>query len=202
MERDGRSLSPALRRLVVAGPFVLCAGLALLFDVVRDIPADYDCGEQPAAGHDAAVAAYASGALALHLVAIAWALGAIVLLSARGGRAPGRGPFGIGLPTAAALTALVVATLLVLLTGGGAAFLVLLPLLLAAFGLAAVAEPFGPAATGLAAAALLLAAGARSGRVADTGRTVAPRVALWLLALLAGAHLLIVAAQGSGPFFC
>jgi hypothetical protein len=198
VERDGRPLSPHLRRLVVVGPFVLAVGLVLLFDVLRDIPPSYGCGEDEPAGHDAAVAAYLSGATALHLIAIAWALGGVALLSARGGR----GPFGIGRPTAVALALVVVATPLALLANDSAGFLVILPLLLVVLGLVSLAEPFGAQSAGIIAAMLLLAVGLWAGRAVDTGRTGAPRAALWALVVLTGAHLLLVGGQGHGPFFC
>lgn len=198
MERDRRSLAPHLRRVVVVGSFVLAVGLVLLYDVLREIPPGYGCGEGEPAGHDAAVAAYRSGATALHLIVIAWTLGGIALLSAPGGR----GPFGIGRPTAAALALVVVATPLALLGTDVAGVLVLVPLLLVLLGLVTLAEPLGAQATGIVAALLLLAAGRWARKTLDAGRTVAPRAASWALAVLTGAHLLLVSVQGHGAFLC
>jgi len=194
MERDGRPPRSRARRLVVVAPFILAAGLALLYDVMRDIPAGYGCGGEPP-GQDAAVAAYRSGAVPLHLLAIAWALGAVVLLSVAGKRA-------IGKPTAAALGLVVIVVSVALLGNDVASGLVLVPLLLVVIGFTALAGPLGAAATGAVAAVLLLGAGVGSARAVDAARTVAPRAALWALALLAGAHLLLVEHQGSGAFVC
>lgn len=70
-------------------------------------------------------------------------------------------------------------------------------------GLAIVAQPLGAAATAILAALALLAAGVWiHRRVVDRDVTRGSRAALWALALLTGAHLLLVQTQGEAPFFC
>lgn len=196
MKLADRTLLPRLRPFVVAGPFVLAAALALVFDVLRDIPPSYGCGDAEPAGHDAAVAAYRSGAIALHLIAIASTLGAIAVLSAFGAR----GRISIGRLTIA-LVLVVVGVSMALVVSGNADWLGV-PLLLVLIGFVWLAEPFGAQATGIAAALLLVAAGRWAHRASDAGRSYAACAALWVLALLVGAHLLLVELQGHGAFLC
>jgi hypothetical protein len=197
MAPERSSLPPGARVIAAALPFVLAAVAVLLFDVVREIPADYGCGEDEPLGHDAVVAAYRSGALLLHLLTLGAALGALALLSA--GR--GRGPLGIGWPTLVAAAAMVLAALLVLL-GTDVALFVLLPLILVVIGIAEVAGPLGPQATGALAAALLLGAAVWARRAVVRERTLAVRTALWALVVLTVAHLMLVYFQGDTPTFC
>src|SRR5215207_3869321 len=91
-------LSPRTRGLLVAVPFMLAAALVLWFDVVREIPPSYGCGDIKPAGHDAAVAAYRRGATLLHLLTIGCTLGVLASISAE----RGRGPLGVGWPTSIA----------------------------------------------------------------------------------------------------
>ena len=168
-------------------PFVLAAVAVLLFDVVREIPASYGCGEDDPPGHDAAIAAYRSGAMVFHLLTVAAALGALALLSAD----RGRGPLGIGCPTLIAVAVMALVALLALFPGDAAAY-VLLPLIVVVVGFVVVAGPFGAQATAALAALLLLGAAAWARRAVGRGRTLAVRAALWVLVVLTGAHLLLV----------
>ena len=197
MAGEGSPLSPRSRVLVAALPFVLAAACVLLFDVVREIPPSYSCGDSDPPGHGDVVAAYHSGALVLHLLTIGAALGALTLLSA--GR--GRGPLGIGWPTLVAFAAMVVAAVLVAVLDT-AALIVFIPLVLVVIGIAVVAGPFGAQATGVLAVLLLAGAAAWAGRAVARGRTLAVRTALWALVVLTGAHLMLVLFQGDVPAFC
>lgn len=191
--------TPLLRGLIAALPFVLAAGLALLFDAVREIPIALACNESEPPGYDALVTAYQSGAVPLHFGVIACALGAIALLSV----GPETGPLGIRPSTLAALV-FAAFTVLVIVTGGSEARHLLVPLYAIAIGLAELAAPFGPQRTAiLAMLLLLLLLGATFvfARVV-AGRPAGPRVALWILVLLTGGHLLLVDLQGEAPFFC
>lgn len=191
------TLSPTARGLIAAVPFVLAAALAVMFDVVREIPVGLTCNDETPAGYDAAVAAYRHGAIALHLAVLAVTLAAIVLLS-RGHD----GPLGFSRAT---VTVIAMLTLLFVALGlaGDRVFALLLPLLVLVVGLAIVAQPLGAAATAILAALALLATSVWIYRgVVDRDVTRGPRAALWALALLIGAHLVLVQTQGEAPFFC
>jgi len=188
-------------RLVAAGvvlAFLLAVVAVLIFDVVREIPPSYGCGESEPAGHNDDIAAYHSGALPLHLLTIGAALGALALLSA--GR--GRGPLGVGWPTLIAIAAMVAAALIVLVPIDNAPLLVFLPLVMVVLGISVVAGLFGTQATGVLAALLLFGAAAWARRAVVCGRTLAVRIALWALVVLAGGHLLLVYFQGDPPTLC
>jgi cellobiose-specific phosphotransferase system component IIC len=191
------TLSPTVRGLIAAVPFVLAAALAVMFDVVREIPVGLSCDDETPAGYDAAVAAYRHGAIALHLAVIAVTLAAIALLS-RGHD----GPLGFSRQTVrvtAVLTLLVVA----LEVTGERALSLLAPLFVIVIGLVIVAQPLGAQATAVIAALALLAASVWIYRgVVDRDVTRGPRAALWALALLTGAHLVLVQMQGEAPFLC
>jgi hypothetical protein len=197
MAPERSPLPPDVRVAVVMLPFLLAAVTVLLFDVLREIPVSYGCGEDDPPGHDAVVAAYRSGALPLHLLTIGAAFGALVLLS----RDRGRGPLGLGWPTLVAVAVMALAALLVAL-GAGAALYVVLPLILIVIGIAEVAGPFGARATGALAALLLLGAAAWARHAILDDRTVGVRAALWALLVLAVAHLLLVYFQGDVPALC
>ena len=144
MSRERSLLAPRSRVLVAVLPFVLAAGLVLLFDVMREIPPDYSSrGGSISDDHDAVIAAYHNGALPLHLLTVVATLGALALLSA--GR--GRGPLGIGWPTLIALAVMVIMALLVLAQIPIAALIVFLPLVLVVIGFAVVAGAFGAQVT-------------------------------------------------------
>ncbi len=198
MATERPQLSPAARTIVAAVPFALAAALVLLFDVLREIPLDYGCGEDAPAGHDAALAAYRSGATLLHLATVGCALGALTVLSA--GR--GRGPLGIGWPTLVVGTLAVAAALLALLAGDDAGGYVLIPLLLVVIGIVIVADGLGARATALVAVLLLSGAAVWARRAVGAGHTAGVRAALWVLVVLTGAHLLLVYWQGDAPHLC
>lgn len=200
MAPERSPLSPRTGLLAAILPFVLAAGLVLLYDVVREIPASYGCGEDDPPGHDAVIAAYRSGAMVLHLLTISVTLGALALLSA--GRGRGRGPLGIGWPTLIAVAAMVLIVLQTLLPEDNDAAYVLLPLIVVVIGFVVVAGPFGAQATGALAALLLLGAAAWARRAFARDRTLAVRTALWALVVLTGAHLLLVYFQGDAPTLC
>ena len=148
--------------VVVALPFVVAALLTVVFEVAREIPANYDCGEEAAPGLDEQVDAYRKGYIPLHVAGFLSALAALVTISAVRMRRTGRG--GIGW-----LTGLALGLLIALFVAGAVweevrvAFIVVV---FPAIGLVMVAQFIGPVATGVLAALLLLAGG--------LGRGVAP----------------------------
>jgi hypothetical protein len=189
-----------VRGLVAAVPFVLAAALAVIFDVVRTIPVGLSCADETPAGYDAAVAAYHAGSIPLHLGVIVVTLAAIALLG--GGRdlllRSGR----------AVMTFVAMALLVAVVLGLAERPLELLTpvfLLLAglAFGLVLLAQPLGPQVTAILAALALLATAVWIRRgVVDHDAVRGPCAALWALATLVSAHLMLVHYQGATPFFC
>ncbi len=193
------TVPPAARGLAVAAPFVLAAGLALLFDVVREIPVDPGCGSFPSPAEEHAADVYANGAIPLHVLVIAWTVGAIVLLSYDPER-----PRGFGRPTLIGFGLLVLGVVgAVALSGERAVVVLLAPLALIVIGFVIVAGTFTAPGTAIVAA---LALGATSvwiyRGVVDRDATYGPRAALWVLAVLTGAHLLLVLLQGESSYFC
>lgn len=185
--------------LLIAPTFALAALLPLLFDVMKDIPPSYDCGESAGADHDEKVASYQAGYEVLHGLALLLSLSAILALSVARKRREGAG--GIGIPTICVVAGVGVATLLALLFEPArfTAVAVLLP----AIALTLVAQPLGPQLTGLIAAALLAWAGVRATQAARTAGLLREQSALcWVLFVLTAGHALVVSQQGHGPYFC
>lgn len=185
--------------LLIAPTFALAALLPLLFDVIKDIPPSYDCGESTSADHDEKVASYQGGYEVLHGLALLLSLSAIVALSVARKRRAGAG--GIGIPTMGVVAGLGVAALLALLFES--ARVTALAVLLPAIALALVAQPLGPQLTGLIAAALLAWAGVRATQAVRIAGSLREQSALcWVLFVLTAGHTLVVSQQGHGPYFC
>jgi hypothetical protein len=206
MDRDHPLLAQVDRRILVAVPFVLAALAVLVFDVLREIPLDYGCGESAPSGHEVEVSAYRTGADVLHLAAMGSTLVALAALTDR----RGLGPFGLSWKTTFG-AGLVVLSALVLahwdaLEGDVADVVPLLgmaglPTFLVVVGIVELAGPGGPVATGaVAIVGLAFAAAWASSSVGS--RTLALRVALWVLMILLGAHLALVYFQGDAPHLC
>jgi hypothetical protein len=185
--------------LVVAVAFLTAALLPFVFEVVREIPPNYDCGEEAPAGLARQVADYREGYIPLHVIAFAAAFGALACLSVARRRRR-------GLPGIGSATGIVLALVGVFLVAGlvseearvGFA-LVVFP----AIGLLIVAEQIGPEATGFLALGLLLGLGVwLSAGARHQGRLLAASTACWVLLVLIPAHALIVSEQGGGPIFC
>lgn len=194
-------LSPAARASAAALPFLLAATIPLIFDVLRDIPPGM-CGDPRAS--DAVLSAYRSWATVLHVGVAVLALAAIVVTGDR----PGRGPFGLGLPTftvvlSMAVVAAVFAVFVALRSTSFWLLLPLLPFIFTAGFLTPLAQPLGPDVTGLVVAFLLIciAAAVWAPTVHD-GYTAWPRACLWTLLLLIGGHLVLVFTQGTGGIGC
>ena len=152
--------------LLIAPTFALAALLPALFDVMKEIPPSYDCGESAGADHDEKVASYQAGYEVLHGLALLLSLSAILALSVARKRREGAG--GIGIPTICVVAGVGVATLLALLFEPArfTAVAVLLP----AIALTLVAQPLGPQLTGL------IAARFSPGRASEPLRPPGPRV--------------------------
>lgn len=185
--------------LLIAPTFVLAALLPVLFDVMKDIPPSYDCGESPGADHDQKVASYQAGYEVLHGLALLLSVSAIIGLSVARKRRRGAG--GIGIPTMCVVGGLGVAAVLALLFEP--ARVTALAVLLPAIALVVVAQPLGPQLTGLIAAALVAWAGVRATQaVGIAGSLREQSVLCWLLFVLTAGHSLVVSQQGHGPLFC
>ena len=197
MDRDGEPWGADWLPLVLVPGFLLAIVLVLLFDVVREIPPSYDCGESPAPGHD--VESYRSGFEVLHGLTLLFLVAAVAAVSvARRARSGARG---IGKPTAvvlagiglAALAALAIPDLEMLAL---LALLPALPLLILAAGL-------GPQLLGLIAVAVFAWLGVWAvGAVRREGALTQVSALCWTLLALTAGHVLIVAEQGHGPYLC
>jgi len=194
-----RTWGAAWLPLVIAPAFMLAAFLPVLFDVIKDIPPAWDCGESPPLG-DHAVASYKSGWEVLHGFTMLLSLVAVLALSNARKRRAGEG--GVGLPTVCVAAVLGILALFSLsgsgLAGAGA-IAALLPAILLAF----LAAPLGPQITGLIAAALIVCAGLRATLATRVpGSLREPSAICWGVFVLAAGHALIVSHQGHGPYLC
>ena len=197
-----RTWGAAWLPLVIAPTFLLAAFLPALFDVIRDIPPAYDCGEGPPLGqdHDYAVASYNSGWEVLHGFTMLLSLVAVVALSIARNRRVGEGS--VGIPTVCAAAVLGVVALFSLARSGLAgpgAIAALLPALM----LGLLAAPLGPQLTGLIAAGLILCVGLRATLATSIpGPLHGPSALCWGIFMLTAGHALIVSQQGHGPYLC
>lgn len=184
--------------LLIAPTFALAALLPVLFDVIKDIPPSYNCGEGAGADHDEKVASYHGGYEVLHGLALLLSLSAII--AERRAQAPW-GSRWIGIPTMCVVGGLGVAALLALLFEP--ARVTALAVLLPALALTLVAQPLGPQLTGLIAAALLAWAGVRATQAVRIAGSLRQQSALcWVLFVLTAGHALVVSQQGHGPYLC
>lgn len=182
--------------LLIAPTFAVAVLLAVLFDVIRDIPPSYDCGESAGVDHDERVASYQGGYEVLHGLALLLSLSAVVALSVTRKRRGGAG--GIGLPTMCVVAGLGVAALLF-----EPARVTVVAVLLPAIMLVLVAQPLGPQLTGLVAAALLAWAGVRATQAVRIAGSLRTQSALcWVVLVLTAGHALVVSQQGHGPYLC
>ena len=194
-----RAWGAAWLPLLVATTFLLAAFLPLLFDVIREIPPGYECGESPPVGEDV-VASYRSGWEVLHGFTMLLSLVAVLALSIARKRRVGEG--GAGLPTACAAAVSGIAALLSL-SGSGLALPGAIAALLPASMLAVLAAPLGPQLTGLIAAGLIAYAGVRATVATTTpGPLRGPSALCWGVFALTAGHALIVSQQGHGPYLC
>lgn len=179
----------ALAALVVAP--LLAALAVLLFDVIREIPPQYGCGDERPNGQDAALATYRRGSVIFHATTMICAFAGLLLLM------PWRRIFAHESRLRLAVTVALGIAVLAL-----ASALVYVLSILVAVGIVSVAHPLGPKATG-AIAVLLLAAGTlvvASKAIAD--RWLVPGGWLVVLFVLTSGHWLVVTVQGSGPIVC
>lgn len=160
---------------------VIAAALPAAFWPVRDVPKDWDCGEDEPPGQAAKLDAFQAGAIPLHAVAALVLLGGLCVWSAR--RKGGT----VGAPTG--IAAVLLLGYLVLMLAWNDAYL-----------------PLGAAAILLGAVyvtpvVLLVLAGLSLART--RGRDTAVAALGWALLLLGlPLHLDLVMLQGEGPWFC
>ena len=197
-----RTWGAAWLPLVIAPTFMLAAFLPVLFDVIKDIPPAWDCGEGPPLGqdHDYAVASYKSGWEVLHGFTMLLSLVAVLALSSARKRRVGEG--GVGVPTGCAV-ALFGIVALFSLSGSGLAGAGAIAALLPAIMLGFLAAPLGPQVTGLIAAGLIVCAGLRATLATRVpGPLREPSALCWGVFVLTAGHALIVSQQGHGPYLC
>ena len=199
MDRDGEPWGADWLPIVLVPGFLLAIVLVLLFDVLREIPPDYGCGESPAPNLDERVASYQSGFEVLHALTLLLLAAAVAAVSvARRGRAGGRG---VGKPTAAVLAAIGLAALAAVAIPDLGVLVVLLFLL--AVPLLILAGGLGPQLLGLVAVAAIAWLGVWAVRAARrAGALKRVSVVCWSLLGLTAGHVLIVAEQGHGPWLC
>ena len=185
--------------LLIVPTLALAALLLVLFDVIRDIPPSYDCGEGPGAGHDEKVASYRVGYEVLHGLELLLSLSAVVALS--GARRRRVGAQGIGIPTVCVVIGVAVVALIALLLEP--ARVIVVAVLVPAIALVFVAQPLGPQLTALIAAALLAWMGVRATQAVRVAGSLRGQSALcWVVFVLTAGHALIVSQQGHGPYLC
>jgi hypothetical protein len=185
--------------LAVAVPLLAAAVLPLVFEVVREIPPNYDCGQEAPAGLERQVAEYREGYIPMHVIAFVAAFASLACLSVA--RRRRRGLPGIGNATGIALALVGVFLVAGLVSEEARVGLALV--VFPAIGLVIVAGMFGAEATGFLALGLLLGLGVwLSAGARREGRLLAASTACWVLLILIPAHVLVVSEQGSGPIFC
>ena len=191
----GRSWLP----LVVGLSLLAAALLPLVFELAREIPPNYGCGEEPSAGLERRVAEYREGYIALHVVAFVAALATLASLSVARRRRSGRPGMGKATGIVLALLVIFVVAGLVSEEARVGFFLVIFP----AIALLWISEQLGPEGTAIVAMALLAGLGAWIVPAARRGGALlAASTTCWTLLLLIPAHALIVSEQGSGPILC
>ena len=198
-DRTDRAWGREWLPLLIAPTLALAALLPVLFDVIKDIPPSYDCGESAGAGHDDKVASYRAGYEVLHGLVLLLSLSAVVALSAA--RRRRAGAQGIGVPTVCVVIGVAVVALIALLLEP--ARVTWVAALVPAIALLFVAQPLGPQLTGLIAAALLAWAGVRATQAVKVEGSLRRQSALcWVVFVLTAGHALIVSQQGHGPYLC
>lgn len=199
--RDGDPSWARYASLATGGAFVAGAVVALVWDVLRVPPPDYDCGDEEPPGHAAAIAAYRSGYLPAHAGVAVLALGALVGLSLL--RRTRAGRTGVVTPTTV-VAALLLTAIAVALAGVEIVAIVLAWVgVLGALGLALLAGTFGvPFTASVGAVGLAAAAGLAVRNVARSPRAFVAAAALWLLLIAVAAHGMTVALRNDGPIFC
>ena len=169
--------------------------LALTTWIARDIPPDYDCGDERPAGQEQRLEDFRRGQVPAHALVAFCALGGV----AAAARARRGGPFRPGVPTFVALGA-------VALSAALAAAGVWGPALVLAIGPAlvlALLGAFGAAGGAILGSLILAGLGAALLALLRRGRSFAWAEAFfWVVLLFLGGHGVLLTFVGEGPIFC
>lgn len=196
--RSGLSWGAEWLPLLIGAAFALAAFLPILFDVIREIPPSYGCGEEEPPGLDQMVASYRQGFEVLHGLAALLLVAAIAALSTARRRRKG---VTTGVAATVWAVAVIGAVALAALIGSDTA--AAWPAVLPAIALVGVAQALGTQVTALIFAAAIVLLGARAILASRTSSTLyEASTVCWLLLMLTIGHAMVVSGQGHGPWLC